>query len=227
MNNNGTIYLSGGGNWNKTVTIDTHFLSSLPKKEILFLPIAKDVDLVDFNTRCRWLTTKLNKLKVGVVDVVMELDFNKCKNIDQVPALYLGGGNVYRLLKLMNESQFVHFLKEYIQDGGIVYGASSGSVIMGKDISTHIEENEKYNYLLSDGLSFVGDYSIFCHFEEVNIEKIKNYIERKNNPVIGIPEGVALLVKNRSITIIGDGPVTFFEINGVMRKVMPNTTIDF
>lgn len=220
-NNKGVIYVSGGGNWDKTTIMDTHFLNSLCQKKILLIPVAKITTLAGYKDCYDWLSDKLGKISKKLLNISMELDLNKCKKINQFSAVYITGGNTYKLLSLINESGFSVVLKDYIQNGGMVYGASAGAVIMGKDISTYFEENKKYNYPISTGLSLIGDYSVLCHYEKKDNYKIEEYIKRKNNPVIGVPAGVALLVKGNIISIIGDKPVSIFETNGISRKLMP------
>lgn len=227
-NNRGIIYLSGGGDADKTTIIDSLFLKNLPKKEILFIPIAKTADMNGYKKSRIWLTNKLNKLSKDFVNVSMVLDFNKCKNIGNVSAVYIGGGNTYKLLKLMSESGFLPILEKYIKDGGIVYGASAGAVLMGKNISTYIEdkyilENKKHKYTLTKGMALIGNYSIITHFHESGYEKVKEYFKKNNNPVIAIPEGIGLMVKDNCMTVMGDKAVTIFGKSGILKRIKPNT----
>lgn len=225
-NNKGTIYLSGGGNWDKTVTIDTYFLNHLPEKKIMFLPIAKETDLNGHFDCHEWLKSKLNKISQKAPDIELELDIYKYKNLEQFSAIYIGGGNTYRLLALVNTSNFTKVLRDYIYGGGTVYGASAGAVILGKDISTYAEENRKYNYPESSGLSLVGNYSIRCHYKDSDKGIVKEYISRKNNPALAVPIGVAVIVKNSSIFVIGSEPIIVFYSNGREEKVFPGSSVE-
>ena len=224
--NKGTIYLSGGGDANQTTILDTLFINSLPKKEILYIPIAMERDMIGYEACYDWLTNAVSKLSGDFIDVSMTLNLEESKNIKKSPSIYIGGGNTYKLLKAVEQSGFSEILKDYIHNGGIVYGGSAGAIILGKDISTVIDENTKYNYNSSVGLSLIGNYSIICHYEEGKNERIINYLGRNDNPVIAIPEGVGLIVKDNSMTVVGVGPITIFEKNHSSRKVMPGTKLE-
>ncbi len=223
----GKIYLSGGGSEDKTTILDSFFLKNLPNRNILFIPVAKTRDVNGYKKSCNWLKNKLNKISKDSVNISMLLDFNKCKNLDNFSAVYIGGGNTYKLLKLMDKSGFLSILKKYIQNGGIVYGASAGAVLMGKDISTYIEEkyileNKKYNYTITKGMALIGNYSIITHFYENDFGKVKEYFKKKNNSVIAIPEGTGLLVKDNCLSVIGDKIVTIFNKNKPSKRIKPS-----
>jgi len=66
-----TIYLSGGGDENKTINIDSLFIKNLPSKNILFIPIAKSGDMNGYKKSRIWLRDKLNKLGEGLVNISM------------------------------------------------------------------------------------------------------------------------------------------------------------
>lgn len=212
---NGVMYLSGGGNWDVTKAIDLHFLKNNSLRRILFIPIAKTTNLAGYRESYCWLANKIKNLTDNPIDIVMMLDLNTCKDIDSYSAIYIGGGNTYKLLDTMNKSGFSYLLKKYVNSGGIVYGASAGAVLMGKDISTYIEgkylkENKVNNYTFSRGLSLIGDYSVLTHYEEGDEAKVKKYFRKHSNPIIAIPAGVALVVRD-NIIVVGNKPIKIFE----------------
>jgi dipeptidase E len=124
----------------------------------------------------------------------------------------------------VQEGGFSGALRRYLQKGGIVYGASAGAVLMGKDISTYIEdkyisENEKYGYTDTVGLGLIGNYSVITHFHEGDDYKIKEYFAKREYPIIAIPQGSAVVVRDNSMKIIGDRPVTVFDKKGASGKI--------
>ncbi|MEI6237957.1 MAG: Type 1 glutamine amidotransferase-like domain-containing protein [bacterium] len=224
--NEGTIYLSGGGDADKTTIIDTHFIKSLPKKDILYIPVAMERDLIGYEACYDWFTNTISKISEEFVDISMILNLKEIKDLKQFSAIYIGGGNTYKLLKEINQSGFGIQLKEYIKAGGIVYGGSAGAIILGKDISTVIDENKKYNYNFSSGLSLIGNYSVVCHYKEGEDEKIREYLKNNNNPIIAIPEGAGLMVKMNSMLAIGSYPVIVYENDGSVRKILPGDILE-
>lgn len=226
MKRDGFIYLSGGGDEHKTAKIDSFFLERLPGKNILFIPIGKTADRNGYKKSCIWLANKLNNLSREFVRVSMVLDFKKCIDLNRFSAVYIGGGNTYKLLYLMKKNGFLSVLNRYIRNGGIVYGASAGAVLIGVDISTYIEEkylsdNEQHNYKLTDGMALIGNYSILTHFQENDYQKIEEYFERKDNPVIAIPSGTAVMVRSNNAEIKGNDAVYVFNKSQVPKKILP------
>lgn len=213
MKNKGIVYLSGGGNWDKTTAVDTDFLNSLDKKNILFIPVAKETEANGYNACHNWLLDKLSKIDSDI-KIKVELDFNNIKDLSSFSAVYIGGGNTYKLLRLINESNFFKTLKTYINNGGVVFGASAGAVIFGKDIETYSEENEKYNYLKSEGLSLLNNYSVMCHYIDRENSKIEDYIKRTNNNVLALSIGAALKVSKDFAEVIGSGSSYLFKNDG-------------
>lgn len=227
MKERGFIYLSGGGDEHKTAKIDSFFLSKLPSKRILFIPIGKTADRNGYKKSSIWLSNKLNKLSREPVEVSMVIDLGKCPTLGKFSSVYIGGGNTYKLLYLMKRDGFPPILKSYIRSGGIVYGASAGAVLMGVDISTYIEEkylsdNEKHHYKLTDGMALVGNYSILTHFQGSDFQKVEKYFERKNNPVMAIPSGTAVMVRGKNAEIIGTDDVHIFHKGQAPKKISPS-----
>ena len=224
----GTFFLSGGGDENKTIIVDSVFLNSLQNNNILFIPIAKTSDMNGYKKSCKWVKNKLNKISKTPIEVSMMLDFHKYENINKFSAIYIGGGNTYKLLKLMKESNFLPILKKYIKNGGIIYGASAGAVLMGYKISTLIEEkylieNKKHKYRSTRGFNLIGNYSVLTHYKEEEKEKIQSYFKNNNNAIIAIPEGAGLIIKDSTARIIGDQPVTIFRKDLTITKLDPTT----
>ncbi len=227
MERKGVIYLSGGGDEQKTEKIDSFFLDHLPKKSILFIPIGKTGDRNGYRKSSVWLANKLNNLHKGLVEISLVTDLKNCPDLERFSAIYIGGGNTYKLLHLMKRDGFLPLLRNYITSGGVVYGASAGAVLMGVDISTYIEEkylpdNEKRGYRSTEGMALVGGYSILTHFEEGDRQKVEKYFRRKTDPVIAIPSGTAVMVMGKTAKVTGTGCVYIFHKGRTPKKILPN-----
>ncbi|ENH97657.1 hypothetical protein J416_04406 [Gracilibacillus halophilus YIM-C55.5] len=146
------------------------------------------------------------------------------RNLKQFSAIYIGGGNTFRLLKDFKETCFTNVLKEYLAKGGIIYGGSAGAIIFGQDIRTcsHMDSNDVG---LQDfhGLGLVENYSIWCHYNGENDAVINNYIFEYKNPVISLPEETALFIDDEVITVIGTKPAILF--NEENKKVIQPGTL--
>jgi dipeptidase E len=218
------IFLSGGGDETKTTTVDSAFLKSLPGNSILYIPIAKSADMNGYKKSLAWVTSKLSKLSKNSLNITMLLDLKKGVDLNEFSAIYIGGGNTYKLLSIVRASGFENKLKDYIDKGGLVYGASAGAVLLGQDISTYIEdkyldENVKSGYTDEKGLGLIGDYSVITHFHDGESSATHDFLTRKGGRLIAIPEGTAALVSNGNLRVIGDGAVAVFDKNGIVSTI--------
>ena len=213
---NGTLIISGGGNAKTTEIVDSIFLEHLKVNQVCLIPIAKTGQTKDYKNSVSWLFNKLNSLSAERINVSLILDLQKVISINKNIALYFGGGNSYKLLKLIIESGFNLKLNQFLDEGGVVYGTSAGAVIMGENISTYIDDeyievNNQKNYNIEQGFSLIANFSLLTHYNKGDELKLLNYFKKHNNPVIAIPEGTALLVKNKKIKIIGSEGVYIFN----------------
>ena len=137
----------------------------------------------------------------------MLTDLNLVGNtLKKFGAVYIGGGNSFKLMHELRSSGFDVKLKKYIQSGGIVYGGSAGAIILGKSIATSTDKNLiKLKDL--DGLNLVNGYSVFCHYDPKDNKIISKLSKMKK--IIAIPEGSGAVVDNNHIRKIGMG-ICFF-----------------
>ncbi|CAM4289900.1 peptidase [Bacillus manliponensis] len=210
----GELFLSGGGNAKQTYVIDTHFVRNIRKdKPLLYIPIAMDASR--FDDCLTWIQNVFNPL--GIQEIVMWKDVkNKnIKDLQQFSAIYIGGGNTFRLLKEFMDTKFTEVIKEYVAAGGIVYGGSAGAIILGEHIMTcgHMDEND-VNLHTYTGLQLVNGYAIWCHYNEGNDLLIQNYMKKYETPVICLPEETAVIVNDSVIKVIGDKYAYTFRDGG-------------
>jgi dipeptidase E len=228
-NNKSTLFLSGGGSENITEVVDRFFLENiLPKKEkikILYIPIAKSGDMNVYKKSLKWLKNKFLK-----INPQNNLEFILCTKLENViylsdyDAVYIGGGNTYRLLYLFNKTNFKERLIQYIRLGGIVYGASAGVVLLGSKISTFIEdkylpENIKHKYTAEQGLSIFNNFSFLTHFEDGDEIKVSDFFKKGyKDDVLCIPPGTAFVLNKNSSYVVGLKSVYLYKSNGVISK---------
>lgn len=211
----GKIFLSGGGNEKKTYVLDEIFLRGINK--ILYIPIAWPND--DFENCLKWFTKAMSQHKK--VQIEMLTNLNRKINLEGYGAVYIGGGNTFKLLKKIKESGFDKKLINYYEEGGSIYGGSAGAIIFGKNINTALICGDKDVNLVGlkdvNGLNQVKNYDIQCHFDKNQIREHQKFIEKSKNPVVAIPEESALLVKDNHFKVIGEKPVTVIKKNSVKK----------
>ncbi|MCL2057784.1 MAG: Type 1 glutamine amidotransferase-like domain-containing protein [Oscillospiraceae bacterium] len=208
------LLLSGGGDSNNITHIDEFFASQIDmQKSVLYIPVAWEDDPT--YTECfYWFSNTYHSY--GIKNIEMCINLKYASNLSQYSAIYIGGGNTFKLLKEIKESRFDIKLIEYLSNSGFVYGGSAGSIIFGKDIiHAAINDENTVGLVDSSGINLVKGYNICCHYDETdgtNISYIQSKIKDHSKPTditIALPENCAIYVENDTITFLGSGAVLF------------------
>lgn len=216
----GKLFLSGGGNEKQTFVLDEVFLKSIEK--ILYIPVAWKND--DFKSCLKWFK---NMISVHNKEVAIKMltDLRENINLEEYDAVYIGGGNTFKLLKKIRENKFDKKLVEFYKNGGTIYGGSAGAIIWGKDIETALlckdADENLVNLKPTNGLNLINGFDIQCHFEDNQIKEHQKFTKKAKTSVIAIPEESALLVDNSYFRVIGINPITVITEKEI-RKYNPN-----
>ena len=134
-----------------------------------------------------------------------KLDFNNYSS------LFIGGGNTYKLLKELRDNSNLERIKNFLLDGGIVYGGSAGAIIFGKNIDGCLLMDEKID-IDTNGLNFLNNYSLLCHFNKSNYKLNKDYLKKysKENKLIFLPEEDVIVITDKQIKFMGDKKYCLF-----------------
>ncbi len=187
----GKIFLSGGGNKEQTRKLDEQFARLVDGKKMMYIPLALERDGIGFEACFDWIVEVFSQFKyeIEMPQIEMFLDPKAIKKqIENYDAIYIGGGNTFKLLQILYEGGIIPKIHEFLANDKIIYGGSAGAIIFGKSIETVAEENDQ-NYQYVDGLDLLGGNSLVCHFEGGELEK----------GVIGLKENEGLIVDNGEI----------------------------
>lgn len=226
------LILCGGGSSEQN-KISYELLNEIidHNKPILYISLAMDEKAHPYDGCLEWITGELSNLDIKGIDMVRTFDELYSKNYNDYSALYIGGGNTYKLLKGLKESKSFDKIKEYLNNDGIVLGSSAGSVIFSKDIDVikPMDSNE-VNLKDTKGFNILDNISIFPHYinhkkrytEEENKLMIENYTNHlleysKKEQVIAIPEEDAIYIEDNNIEIIGTRNYYIFD-KGIMQE---------
>lgn len=206
-----TLFLSGGGNASQTAALDHAFVQSIKREpRLLYLPFALNRDVQGFEAAYDWITTTLGAHTETFIDITMWLDVanKRYEDLASFDAIYIGGGNTYKLLAILTQSGFIEAIHRFLDDGKPVYGGSAGAIIFGKTIATVEEENDQ-NYRYSKGMGRLGTYSLRCHFTEDDTPALVSLAKQLGSPIIALPEHVGLIVRDTQIKCTTQGAVLF------------------
>lgn len=202
------LFLSGGGDIETSYSFDSLFFDSLPHSaNILYIPVAMATTMTKTEASFDWFS----KLISSHSSSDRHLDFTMWNAGDSLPilhnynAIYVGGGNTYRLLMVLEKLGMLDALKKYIRNGGIYYGGSAGAVIVGKSLRT-VEEENLENYSKHDGMDLINNLSIFPHFSDSEEQKntIRNICGNYALMIAALPENSGLILDERGISVYGN-----------------------
>jgi dipeptidase E len=170
------IFLGGGGSEKDSFLLDRAFADSLTKKKVLYLPIAMSEE--KYSDCFNWVKSALAQHGILEIDLCVDLRDLTENSLEHFGAIYIGGGNTFRLLKLIRDSNFDFLLKQFLEAGGVVYGGSAGAIIFGKSIITS-GKADKNDVGLNEfsGLNLLNGYSVWCHYSPQKDEDVIELID--------------------------------------------------
>ena len=214
------LLLCGGGSGNQTIETNKVFSEIIDhKRPLLYVPLAMNEDEHPYDDCLKWIKGELIDVNIPSIEMVRTFTELASKNFNDYCAIFIGGGNTYKLLKGIKDSGAFEKIKDYINNDGIVYGGSAGAIIFGYDIdSCLIMDPNDVNLIDTKGFDVLDGKSIFAHYtsehtQEAHI-KFKNYLAEyslNKEDVIAIPEEDTIFVNGDEITIIGGRP--YYEFN--------------
>ncbi len=197
----GRLYLAGGGDEKQSFKVDEQFLKDI--KNILYVPLAWKND--NFGPCLEWFQNLVSLHKKAEIDMLT--DANKEIDLSNFDAVYIGGGNTFKLLKRLKESKLYDKLLKFYKNGGTVYGGSAGAIIWGKDISTSNDKNEVQLQNL-EGFNQVRGFNVACHYLDSQLKDLQQEVKKNGIGVIAIPEKSAIFIEKDKIKVMGKERIT-------------------
>ncbi len=153
--------------------------------------------------------------------------------LEQVEAVYVGGGNTYALLKRLSESGLLDALRERVRGGMPYLGSSAGANIAGPTILTTNDWNV-VGLARFEAMALVP-FNVNPHYveraasdaanSETRAHRIREYHKVWSNPVVAIEEGAVLRVIDRQVSVGGGAKAKVFARDGEPRWVSPGEVL--
>lgn len=157
------------------------------------------------------------------------------QNLREAGAVFIGGGNTFRLLDTLYREQLVEPLRERVKSGMPYAGASAGSNVATLNIRTtndmpilqpptfdalgFIPFNLNPHYLDPDPTS--------KHMGETRETRIREFHEENEQPVLGLREGSMLWVDDDTAQIRGEVGARLFVRGEEARELEPGADVSF
>jgi dipeptidase E len=154
--------------------------------------------------------------------------------LDRADAIFVGGGNTFRLLKILYERNLLDDIRRRVQGGLSYVGSSAGSVISSPTIRT----TNDMPIVQPPSLDALGliPFQLNCHYldpdpnsthkGETREERLREFHEENVTPVVGLREGTCLRVDGPRATLVGGRPARIFRRGESPFEVDPGTRID-
>ncbi len=212
------LILCGGGWAEKTIIPNKVFEGIIDtSKPILYIPVAREKHGDTYQDCTKWLSNEFGNIAHGRIDTIESTDDIKNLDLSVYTAIFIGGGNTYKLLKELKESGVMPNIVDYINNGGIIYGCSAGSIIFGQNINCcSYEDPNDVNLQDTDGFGLIFGCNLSAHY--MNADDKKNEIVTKllseqsdKAPIIALPEEDSLYINGDHIEIIGTKTYCIFN----------------
>lgn len=216
------LILSGGGSGQQSKGVDSLFASLLVNTNILYIPVAMDRNKHSHDECLAWMENGF--APYGDFQITL-LDENGMENISyeemiKYGGIFIGGGNTFKLLKILRETGFENKLKKLLTETETpVIGGSAGALIFAQSIET-AEPYDPNNFGVTDfkGMNLINGMNIWVHYIESMDDLVMEYIKRLGTEIIAIPEDSGLFIDNGKVSVVGENSVKRFPVMEVIEK---------
>lgn len=193
------LILSGGGDAEKVKTIDVFFANKINKEKVLiYIPVAMEKSSFTYEECYDWFSKTYREY--GIHKIQMWTDLKGRKLSSEHAGVFIGGGNTYKLLKILKDTNFDKELIKFLSYDGVVYGGSAGAIIFGKTIdSAKYSDKNIVNLMDTNGLNLLNNKDVWCHYKEDDDKLIESY----DNGLYILYEESGIIIDGQDINGIG------------------------
>jgi dipeptidase E len=191
------------------------------------------VPLAMFDRAAYAARTKARLQAMGFSAEVLEAS-SAAATIERAESVFVGGGNTFRLLKGLQDLGVMDAIRRRVRDGMPYIGSSAGSIVAGPTLKT-TKDMPIVEPASFDALALV-DFQISPHYldpdpssrhmGETQEERILQFLEENDAPVVGLREGSFLRVEQESVFLGGEKGARIFRRGRAPTEAQPGGRID-
>ena len=184
-----------------------------PSKTVLFFPFALH-DRDSYAARAQARFAEMGYTMTSAHSVADPL-----RAIAETDAIFIGGGNTFRLVKALQDLEFIEPIRRRVGAGAPYIGSSAGSNVAGPTIKT-TKDMPIVQPRSFDSLGLVP-FQISPHFQdpdpssthmgETQEERIIQFLEENETPVLGMREGAWVRAENGRVLLGGTRGARIFR----------------
>jgi len=197
-------------------------------KRVLFVPYALfDRDKYAANARQRFQ-------KMGYELTSVHTAANPVAAINETEAVFIGGGNTFRLLKALYDFNLIEAIRNRVSNGMPYIGSSAGSNVAAPTIKTTndmpIVQPPSFNALglvwFQINPHYLDPDPDSKHMGETREERIVQFLEENDTPVVGLREGAMLRIEHSETILRGSTGARIFRRGMKPLEISPGTRVD-
>ena len=221
---NSTLYGSGYLDHAETEICD--FLGDV--KRVLFVPFAlHDRDAYTATTKARF--AKMGYELSSVHDAK-----NPIRSVEETEAIFIGGGNTFRLLKNLYEFNLIDPIRRRVAAGMPYIGSSAGSNVAAPTIKTTndmpIVQPPSFDALNLVWFQINPHYldadKNSTHMGETREQRLLQYLEENDTPVAALREGAMLRIEDGVTLLKGSSGARIFRRGLEPVEMSPGDQLD-
>jgi dipeptidase E len=198
------------------------------RRRVTFVPFA----LHDHDGYTRRARDRFGRMGIDVVSLHEAADMQQ--TLADAEAMFIGGGNTFRLLKALYDHDLLGAIRTRVAAGMAYMGASAGSNVAGPTIKTTndmpIIEPPSFDALglvpFQINPHYLDPDPGSTHMGETREERIFQFHEENETPVLGLREGAMLRVIDGECMLRGLAGARLFRRGLPASEVRDNSQLD-
>ena len=198
-------------------------------KRVLFVPFAlydRDAYAASARERFKRMGYELTSVHDRVAD--------RFQAVAETDAIFIGGGNTFRLLKTLYDQLLLGPIRQRVAEGMPYIGSSAGSNVAGPTIKTTndmpIVQPPSFDALglVSFQLNphYLDPDPDSKHMGETREKRIQEFLEENDTPVLGLREGAIARHENGSTILKGSTGARIFRKGQPPVETLPGDQLD-
>ncbi len=158
---------------------------------------------------------------------------NMRRAVAEADAIFVGGGNTFRLLKGLYHHDLLEPIRRRVAAGAPFIGSSAGSIVAGPTLKTTkdmpVVQPPSFDALALVPFQISPHYldpdPSSTHMGETQEERITQFLEENEAPVVGLREGSMLRVEGNAITLKGPHSARIFRRDETPLEIAPGSNL--
>jgi dipeptidase E len=196
-------------------------------KRVLFIPYAM------FNHKEYASKNRARFAAMGYEVASIHTSSDPCAEVENADAVFIGGGNTFLLLNTIYEKGLLDVLRSRVFSGMPYLGSSAGSVVAGPTLKT---TNDMPIVQPSSFASLgIVNFQINAHYldpdpgsthmGETREERLLQYLEENEIPVLALREGAMVRVERGSVQLKGESGARLFRQGSLPEEIAAGTKL--